>query len=301
MAKQPDNGILGNIPLDTRTALEAGKFATGIMGKGGNPAAAGLEVVTTGMDIDNYTQTAASIMGENDVRHLTVDSKAFKEYVNSLSGLYEERLVNLGVGIAGGAAATGLAALAFGPPGWIAGIGITAAGGILASFLKETVAPSRNHLFVDFARELQSQGQQKSLPPEAAYVALVMNMSDAAAMRNIIKNFPPEAEIHNINDMVKALSSDEGRMYLTQSMNDNDFLVRASTGAITATPGLSLSEEFAATINNGHMAGVDLLSMEKTMQVGTMLNMAAMQRQQPMLSSNPNGHLPTRKNSISRD
>ncbi len=285
------------LPIDPRTALTLGQVGTTVLGTPGHVVSAGMEMVGTSWDIDSMTQEAKS---------LDVSGKAFKDYVRSLSDLYEERLVNFSVGIAGSAAATGIVALAFGPPGWIAGLAAAAGGGILASLGKEHFFPSQNRLYMDFAKQLQVQGQQGTLPPEAAFVALTMNMPDPVAIKSVIKSFPKDARIRNVNDMVKALGSEEGMMYLRNAMVENDFAVRAATGAITGMPGITISEEFANTVNDprGLMAGVELLSDRKTTQVGTLLNMANMQRMQAaaeqqnvQLAGNPNQHLPSKTQS----
>jgi len=313
MAKRKDTGLL---PIDARTAVNVGQLGAGMLGKLNAPVSAGLTLAGTSFDIHDSTQQVAGLMGA-DARSLMVDSKAFKDYVNSLTDLYEERLKNLTVGMAGSAA--GMAAfagtvgmLSLGPPGWVmwgGSLAAAAGGGMLASFGKEYIMPSKNRVFAQFASKLQMMGQEGHMPPEAAFVALVMNMPDPYAIKNIITSFPREAGIRNVNDMVKALNTTEGCMYLQRAMVENDDLVRASTGVLTAMPEVTLSDQYAQLISNGQMAGVDLLSAERTMQVGTLINMAqsersmlAMQQQQLAMSQvtslNPNLHLPTGRSNV---
>ena len=300
-----DEGILGT-GVDERTAMNVAQMGTNLMGKYGNPVGAGLEYVSAGMDRDDSIKQSLAVMGDGtDVHVLKSGSPAFRKYVKELAGLEEERMSNFTVGIIGGAVAMGLAGMIFGLPGGIlgmvVGLVIGGAGAMGANMIKEQFWPSQDNTFLSFASQLQQMGEQQQMSPEAAFVALAMNMPDERSKKDILLTLPKKFRLTRVRDMTKLLETDEGREVLRAAMVENDSIVRAGVGAMSVMPNATISEQFAGLVNNGQMAGVDLLNLEKTGHVGTLIAMheaQAMQQMQQspqmqnMAQNNPNMQLP---------
>ncbi len=294
--KKQDEGLLGT-GIDTRTAIGAAQLGTNLMGHFGNPVAAGLEYVSAGMDRDDCIKQSLQLMGDGtNVSSLRAGSPAFKKYVKELAGLEEERLSSFTVGIIGGAVAMGIAGMIFGLPGgflgMLLGLAIGAGGAFAANGIKDHFFPGQDNMFLNFASQLQQMGQQQQMTPEAAFVALAMNMPDERSKRNILISLPNHYRIKRARDMVKLLDSEDGREALRQAMIENDTLIRAGTGAMSAMPKATIAEELANIVNNGQMAGVDLLNLEKTSYVGTLLAMRDIEMAQQSPQSSPQSTSP---------
>lgn len=291
------------IPLDARTALGAAQMGSQFV-PGGNIIQGGLEMASASMDMDEHIHQAASLMG-SDVRHLQAGSPAFKQYIQKeLPEIYGDRAIGYGISLAGGAIAMGLVGMTFGLPAGIPGLlvgGIVGVGGsIAAGYVKEALFPSSYNSFLNFASQLQNMGQQGQMPPEAAFVALVINMPDSRSKKNVIASLPRSLGVKDEKGLIKLLNTDNGREALRQLMHEHDADVRAGVGAMSVAPQMTISEHFARLVNNRKIAGVDLLHQEKTTHIGNLIAMmelqqmqqSAMQPQASVMPQNLNQHLP---------
>lgn len=271
--------------LSLRNVSNAGQLASSLVPiPGANVAAGAFTLIDTELDIREYTENGARMMGE-DPRHLMTDSPAFKDYAQKLSGLYVDRMESLGAGLAGSAAATSLVAYSLGgPPGWILGTIAMIGGGMGGSWLKNKIRPNQLNQFVEFASTLQSKGQEGAnyfqqtgqvspadigISAEQAFVALAMNSPDPTLLERVTKSLPKKLARKGL---VKALESEEGLIALRDAMRIYDNDIRTGTGAMVAVNGLTASEEYAYLVNTGQMAGVNLLSVDRTMEIGTLIS-----------------------------
>jgi len=304
VTKKNDSGFLG-VPVNGRTALTAAQVGSNFV-PGGQVMNAGLDMAGASLDVDDYIKETSALMGE-DARHLQAGSPAFKNYIKKeLPEIYGDRMVGLGFSLAGGAAAMALVGMTFGLPGGFLGMLVGGAigigGTIVAGMVKEALFPSSYNSFLNFASQLQNMGQQKQMSPESAFVALVVNMPDERSKKDVISSLPKYLRVTDGKGLIKLLNTDEGREALRAAMVEHDATVRASVGAMSVLPSRTISEQFAQLVNNGQIAGVDLLNGDKTGHVGSLIAMVEMQQSQQMqvpqmqpqiaAQQNPNMHLP---------
>ncbi|MDX2073490.1 MAG: hypothetical protein SFX19_03885 [Alphaproteobacteria bacterium] len=297
-----DRGLTG---LGTDNEVLAAQLATNTLGHMAAPAGLAVDLYAADVELHRNIQAATSMMGE-DTRTLKAGSPAFRKYIKEeLPEVYGDRAMGFVAAITGGAVALGLAGMVFGLPGgflgMLAGLTIGAVGSIGGNYIKNQFFPSDYNTFLDFAANLQNLGQQKQMTPETAFVALVMNMPDERSRKDVMATLPKRLRVKNEKDLIRLLASDEGREALRMAMVENDAALRAGVGALSTSPQVTISEQFAQLVNQQQVAGVDLLNGEKTGHIGMLIanheTMQFQQSQEPqdMAQANPNTHLPTPK------
>jgi hypothetical protein len=294
--------LIKGVPVDARTSIGIAQMGLGFMPYG-DVAGAGLEMVGTSVDIENELEQTSSVMGE-DWRRLKSDSKAFKRHAEKLNDAYTDNFVNFAVASSGAIAGPVLVGMFFGPPGIIGGLLAGLGGTMAASTIKENVMPSQREEFLRFATTLQDKTQARALEPEDVFVALIMNTDNKNDITKVIRYLhSQDPNINNMNDMVRALDTAEGRALINDAMQRFDGEARDSIGALEIIPGENLSERLAMEANLGKFAGIDLLSDYKMGNIGLMLNAANFQEMeardkfianQDLMVENPNHRLPHR-------
>lgn len=302
--EKQEAGLFGT-PIDARTALSAAQLGSNVL-PGGQLVNVGLDMAGASLDVDDCIKQSLALTGEEDVRNLQAGSAAFKNYIKkSLPEIYGDRAIGLGFSLAGGAIALGTVGMVFGLPagilGMVVGAGVGIGGTMVAGFVKDALFPSTYNSFLSFASELQNQGQQKQLSPEAAFVALVVNMPDEASKKRIFASLPKYTRVTDDKGLIKLLGREEGREMLRQVMVLHDGDVRPLIGAMSISPRVTISEHLAGLVNNGQIAGIDLFHSHK---MGTIGNLIALREMQDMQATplptppattqnrNPNQHLP---------
>lgn len=292
MALDPKNqdGLLGT-GINTRTALTAAQVGSNFV-PGGMAVGGALDMASAHLDADQYMKEASTLMGQ-DVRHLS--GAALKNYIKKdLPEIYGDRAMNFGFSISGGLVSVGVAtAVMGGPPGWIMGSLIGVGGTLAAMAGKDYILPSNYNNVLNFAYHLQAMGQQQTMTPEAAFVALTINAHDEQLRKDVYKHLG----VKDARGMIKLLNTEDGKLALQEAMFLHDNQLRHDLGAMSGMAGATVSERFARAVNNGKIAGVDLLDADKTGQLGNLIAMAEMQEMAPpqpqMPQANPNQHLPS--------
>jgi len=299
--KKQEAGMMNALGPDTDLTV-ANLALNAAPGMVGNPAGLAIDLVSADREFSRNIEQAAKMMG-SDTHHLAAGSPAFKKYIkDELPGIYEDRAIGYGFAIAGGAAALAIGSLVLGPPGWIVGIGLGIAGSIGAGYFKEHLFPSNYNSFLEFATELQSSGQTGKLAPEAAFVALTMNL-DERAQKQVFRSIG--GGVKTKRDLLRLLKTDEGRMKLQNAMVENDQLIRSNLGALSPMPSATISEQFSGLVAGGQLSGVDLLNLEKTGHIGVLISIAETEQMERQLAAqqaqpqhgqgvNPNQHLPNK-------
>jgi len=298
VSREPDSIV------NKQNALLAAGLAANKLGVMSNPVGLGIEMIAAGDEVDAKIKETAKTLG-SDTLHLKAGSPAFKRFVKEeMPAIYEDRAIGYGFAIAGGALAIGAATMFMGgPPGWILGIVIAGVGTLGSGLIKDAIWPSSYNTFLDFAKDLQAGGENRDLRPEAAFVALTLNL-DENSQRAVFNSLPKSLDVTDKKKFMRLLKTERGMEALHYAMTENDELIRAGVGAMSASPGGNISEKFTQLVNEGQMAGVDLLDQQKTGHLGNMIAIGETHRLKQRIQQleatrdapNPNASLPNLKN-----